>query len=221
VFLNSAPATGLTDTSDDALLDYLASNTFGGHGAHGLAMKTWAAGLAYSNGVHPLVHGGEIEYYAERCPRLTQTLSFVIAQLRAAKIDVNIARYAVAGAFDSRIAASYEQRAEEMAGDFADGVTPDVVKTFRGRLLALAGRDGLVATLAARMPNVYGRVMPGYGPPVPGGVYFVIGPEPQLTAYQGYLRAAVGTSAVLHRLYPRDFWIPARLRPPTAADLTR
>jgi hypothetical protein len=221
VFLNSAPATGLTDTSDDALLDYLASNTFGGHGAHSLAMKTWEAGLAYSNGVHPLVHDGEIEYYAERCPRLTQTLSFVIAQLRAAEIDVNIARYAVAGAFDSRIAASYEQRAEEMAGDFADGVTPDVVKAFRGRLLALAGRDGLVATLAARMPKVYGRVMPGYGPPVPGGVYFVIGPEPQLTAYQDYLRAAVGTSAVLHRLYPRDFWIPARLRPPTAADLTR
>jgi len=54
-------------------------------------------------------------------------------------------------------------------------------------------------------------VMPGFGPPVPGGVYFVIGPEPQLTAYQDYLRAAVGASAVLHRLYPRDFWIPARL----------
>jgi hypothetical protein len=39
----------------------------------------------------------------------------------------------------------------------------------------------------------------------------VIGPESQLTAYQDYLRAAVGASAVLHRLYPRDFWIPARL----------
>jgi len=98
-----------------------------------------------------------------------------------------------------------------MAGDLADGVTPDVVKAFRGRLLALAGREDLVAALAARMPKVYGRVMPGYGPPVPGGVYFVIGPEPQLTAYQDYLRTAVGPSAVLHRLYPRDFWIPARL----------
>ena len=221
VFVNSAPATALTDSSDDALLDYLASNLFGGHGAHSLGMKTWAAGLAYSNGVHPLVHDGQIEYYAERCPQLTQTLRFVIAQLRAAKIDGNLARYAIAGAFDSRIAASYEQRAEAMAGDFADGVTPDVVKAFRGRLLALTGRDGLAATLAARMPKVYGRVMPGYGPPVPGGVYFVIGPEPQLTAYQDYLRATVGTSAVLHRLYPRDFWIPAGLGPSTAADLAR
>jgi hypothetical protein len=211
VFINSAPATGLTDISDDALLDYLASNTYGGHGAHSLWMKTGEAGLAYSNGVHSLVHDGQLEYYAERCPRLPQTLSFAIGQLRAAKIDINIARYAIARAFDSRIAGSYEQRAEDMAGDLADGVTPDVVKAFRGRLLALARRDDLVATLAARMPKVYGRVMPGYGPPVPGGVYFVIGPEPQLTAYQDYLRAAVGPSAVLHRLYPRDFWIPARL----------
>ena len=211
VFINSAPATGLRDTSDDALLDYLASNTYTGHGAHSLWMKTAEAGLAYSNGVHPLVHDGQLEYYAERCPRLPQTLSFAIAQLRAAKIDVNIARYALSRAFDSRIAASYEYRAEEMAGDLTDGVTPDVVKAFRHRLRELAGGDGLVATLAARMPKVYGRVMPGYGPPVPGGVYFVIGPDPQLTAYQAYLRAAVGTSAVLHRLYPRDFWIPARL----------
>src|SRR5438046_1958296 len=39
VFINSAPSTGLLDTSDDALLDYLASNTFGGHGAHSLWMK--------------------------------------------------------------------------------------------------------------------------------------------------------------------------------------
>jgi hypothetical protein len=43
------------------------------------------------------------------------------------------------------------------------------------------------------------------------GVYFVIGPAKQLDAYQDYLRAAVGKTATLHRLYPRDFWIPARL----------
>jgi len=209
VFLNSAPAVALTETSEDALLDYLASNTFSGHGAHSLFMKTWAAGLAYSNGVHPLVHDGQLEYYAERCPLLPQTLRFVIDQLRAANIDGNIARYAIASAFDSRIAASYEQRAAAMASDIADGVTPEVVKAFRTRLLALARRDDLAATLAARMPKVYGRVMPGFGPAVADGVYFVIGPDKQLAAYQDYLHAAVGKTARLHRLYPRDFWIPA------------
>jgi hypothetical protein len=211
VFVNSAPATSLAETSEDRILDYLASNTFTGHGAHSLFMKTWAAGLAYSNGVHSFVQQGQIEYYAERCPLLPQTLRFVIDQLKGAKIDGNIARYAIAKAFDSRVAASYELRAMAMADDFADGVTPAVVKAFRGRLIALASRGDLAATLAARMPKVYGAVMPGYGPPVDEGVYFVIGPAKQLDAYQGYLHAAVGKTATLHRLYPRDFWIPARL----------
>ncbi|HZJ65367.1 MAG TPA: hypothetical protein VFD36_17775 [Kofleriaceae bacterium] len=211
VFVNSAPATALTDTGESAILDYLASNTFTGHGAHSLFMKTWAAGLAYSNGVHPFVQQGQIEYYAERCPLLPQTLRFVIEQLRTAKIDGNIARYAIAKAFDSRVAASYEQRAMAMADDFADGVTPEVVRAFRSRLLALAGRSDLAATLAQRMPRVYSAVMPGFGPAVDDGVYFVIGPAKQLDAYQDYLRAAVGKGTTLHRLYPRDFWIPARL----------
>ena len=57
------------------------------------------------------------------------------------------------------------------------------------------------------MPGVYGQVLPGYGPAVPGGVYFVIGPAKQLDAYQEYLHAAVGKDATLHRLYPRDYWM--------------
>jgi Zn-dependent M16 (insulinase) family peptidase len=211
VFLNSAPSTALTNTAEDAVLDYLASNTFTGHGAHSLFMKTWAAGLAYSNGVHPLVQQGQLEYYAERCPLLPQTLRFVIDQLKAAKIDPNIARYAIATAFDSRVAASYEQRAAAMAGDITDGITPQVVKAFRQKLLALASHGDLAQALAARMPRVYGAVMPGFGPAASDGVYFVIGPAKQLAAYEDYLHAAVGKTTVLHRLYPRDFWIPAKL----------
>jgi len=210
VFLDSAPATALTDTRDGAILDYLASNTFTGHGAHSLFMKTWAAGLAYSNGVHPLVQQGRIEYYAERCPLLPQTLRFVIDQMRSAKIDASVARYAIASAFDSRVAASYERRATAMADDITDGITPEVVRAFRTRLLALAGRGDLAAELAARVRVVYGQVMPGLGPAVADGIYFVIGPPRQLDAYQDYLHAAVGKTATLHRLYPRDFWIPAR-----------
>ena len=98
-----------------------------------------------------------------------------------------------------------------MAGDLVDGLTPEVIRAFRTRLLALAGRDGFADELAARMPRVYGRVLPGFGPAVADGVYFVIGPDKQLAAYQDYLHAAVGKAATLHRLYPRDFWIPAAL----------
>ena len=39
----------------------------------------------------------------------------------------------------------------------------------------------------------------------------MIGPAKQLDAYQDYLHGAVGKTTTLHRLYPRDFWIPLEL----------
>jgi Zn-dependent M16 (insulinase) family peptidase len=207
VFENLAPLTSYERTDEPALLDYLAANLYTGHGAHSIFMKTWAAGLAYSNGLHPRVAEGVIDYYAERCPSLPQTIGFVIDQLRAAKPDANLARYAIASAFSSRVANGYERRASAMAADLVDGITPDLVRGFRTQLLALAKRDDLAAALFARMPAVYGKVLPGYGALDPAATYFVIGPEPQLAAYEQYLRARVDKALVLHRLYPRDFWI--------------
>ncbi|MBL9018255.1 MAG: hypothetical protein JNL83_28970 [Myxococcales bacterium] len=211
VFVNTAPSTDLTKSSDDALLDYLASRAYSGHGAHSLFMKTWAAGLAYSNGMRVFLRTGRIQYYAERTPLLPQTMRFVVGQLKAAKPDANIARYAIAKAFDSRIAAGYEARAQAMANDLADGITPDLVRAFRTALLKQSAREDLAKELAARYPKVYGKVLPGYGTPSPETVHYVIGPAKQLDAYQEYLRASVDKKAVLHRLYPRDFWIPAKL----------
>jgi hypothetical protein len=217
VFVHSAPGGSYDDTSDDAILDYLAGNLFSGSGGHSLFMKTWAAGLAYSNGIRVSLAQGRIRYYAERCPELPQTLRFVIGELRAAKPDPQLVDYAVALAFSSRIAASYESRARGIADDLADGVGPDVVRAFRGRLLAVKdGRDkaALGPELFRRMESVYGRVLPGYGAakPADDGVYMVIGPDVQLDAWAAYLTATVGPDATLHRLYPRDFWVPATVR---------
>lgn len=211
VFLNLASTVSYTANDDDKILDYLASNLYTGHGAHSIFMKTWAAGLAYSNGLRPRVSEGTLHYYAERCPVLPQTLRFVIEQLEKAKPDPNIARYAIAKAFDSRVAIGFEARASAMAANLADQLTPDVVRAFRTRVLAAAKRPDLADVLFARMKQVYGKVLPGYGKPDPSSIYFVIGPEKQMAAYQEYLRAAVGKDAILHRLYPRDFWIPAKL----------
>src|ERR1044071_2562428 len=52
VFLNSAPAATYADADNrEALLEFLASRLYGGGGAHGIFIKTWGAGLAYSNGL--------------------------------------------------------------------------------------------------------------------------------------------------------------------------
>ena len=212
VFLNSAPLAAYSAKTEDDVRDFLAGHLYTGHGAHSMFMKTWAAGLAYSNGVRPQPTLDRIRYYAERCPLLPQTIKFVIEQLHQAKPDPNHARYAIAESFTSRIAQSYESRAREMAANLVDGLTPDVVRSFREKILALSKRPDFAAALASRKDDIHARVLPGYGKALsPGGVYMVIGPAKQLDAYQDYLHAAVGKDATLHRLYPRDFWVPAKI----------
>ncbi|MBA2542056.1 MAG: hypothetical protein H0V17_20620, partial [Deltaproteobacteria bacterium] len=211
VFLNLVPATWYGDVTDDAVIEYLASNLYTGHGGHSIFMKTWAAGLAYSNGLRPNIDGGVLVYYAERTPLLPTTLKFVIDQLKKAKPDPAIARYAIATAFSSRVASGYESRASAMAANLVDGQTPDIVKAFRTRVLEMSKQPDLATKLFARMEAAYGKVLPGYGSLDPKGTYFVIGPEKQLAAWEDYLEATYKDPklAKLHRLYPRDFWIPA------------
>ncbi len=211
VFVNSAPLSSYHDTSRDALLDYLAVNLYGGGGAHSVFMKTIGAGLAYSNGISVSLNTGRIGYYAERTPELPQTLKFVIGVLKSAQPDASLAEYAIAGAFQAtRVASSYETRGESMAADLADGLAPDVVKRFHQAILELKRSPDLEAELFRRTSLVDAKVLPGMGTKakdVAGAVYFVIGPEKQLTAWEEYLKREDSAEARVWRLYPRDFWL--------------
>jgi Zn-dependent M16 (insulinase) family peptidase len=211
VFVNSAPLTSYHDTSRDALLDYLAVNLYGGGGAHSVFMKTIGAGLAYSNGISVSLGSGRIGYYAERTPELPQTLKFVIGVLRSAQPDASLTEYAIAGAFQAtRVASSYETRGESMAADLADGLPPDVIRRFHQAILDLKKSPDLQAELFRRTPLVDAKVLPGLGTKakdVEGAVYFVIGPEKQLTAWEEYLKREDSAEARVWRLYPRDFWL--------------
>jgi Zn-dependent M16 (insulinase) family peptidase len=212
VFLNSAPMATYSDADNrDALLDYLASRLYGGAGAHAIFIKTWGAGLAYSNGLGGSPSNGRLSYYAERTPELPQTLRFVIDELKKAKPDPGLTEYAIAIAFAQfRSASSYESRGEAMASDIADGTPPDAVRKFRQGLLSLRNMPKLSDELFKRMNTVYARILPGMGAKagtVEGGVFYVIGPEKQLTAYEQYLKTVEGPDARLYRIYPRDYWI--------------
>ena len=213
VIMTSAPGAGFADSADrDKQLDYLASRLYAGYGAHGIFLKTIGAGLAYSNGIRASVSSARTGYYAERTPELPQTVKFVIEVLKSGKRDSRLGAYAVAQVFgEFRSAGSYEARAEGMAADLADGQTSDQVRRFRESILRISKEPGLVDTLFDRKDKVLGRVLPGYnvkGADVPGGVYFVIGPDKQLDAWEAYLKAAEGADTKLHRLYPRDYWLP-------------
>ena len=211
VFLHSAPGPTFEDTTRDRLLDALAMNLYGGGGGHSLFMKTWGAGLAYSNGIGTNLTIGRVSYYAERTPELPQTMRFVVAEIQRADYDPALAEYAVAQAFSgTRSASAYEARGEAIAANLADRLTPEIVTRFHKGVLDLRSSPDLAAELFRRMPQLYGTVLPGLGvkaSEVNDGVYVVIGPEKQFAAWEEYLQSVEGPGTKLHRLYPRDFWM--------------
>ncbi len=211
VFVNSAPLTSYHDTDRQKLLDYLSVNLYGGGGAHSVFMKTIGAGLAYSNGISVSLSSGRIGYYAERTPELPQTLKFVINVIKSAQPDASLTDYAVAGAFQTtRVASAYETRGESMAADLADGLTPETITRFHQAILDLKKSPELEAELFRRQVSVDAKVLPGMGTSpkdVAGAIYFVIGPEKQMAAWEQYLQQADAPDARVWRLYPRDFWL--------------
>jgi hypothetical protein len=211
VVLNSAPAVTYADTSRDALTGFLASKLYSGGGAHSVFSKTIAAGLAYSNGINSSPTSGRLTYYAQRTPEIPQTVSFVISELKKSPHDTSLVDYALGGAFrEVRSAQAFERRAGAMADDLADRMPPSQVRAFRQKLLELRRTTpALGAALYQKMDSVYAQILPGYvagTPHVPGAVYFVIGNDKQLLAWDKYLKSAVAPDAQLHRIYPRDFW---------------
>ena len=197
VIITSAPAVHYAEYDDrEKQRDYLAGRLHAGYGAHGVFLKTLAAGLAYSNGLRGTVAAGRTGYYAERTPEIPQTVKFVVDTLKSAERDPRLADYAIAQVFgESRAAANYETRSEGMANDLRDGQTPDQVRRFRTSILELRKDPKLGETLFDRKDAVYGRVLPGYnvkGKDVPDALYFTIGPDKQLDAWEAYLKNAEG-----------------------------
>jgi len=213
VIMTSVPSLTFADSGDrEKQLDFLSSRLYGGGGAHGVFSKTVAAGLAYSNGLRGAVSPGRRGYYAERTPELPQTVRFVIDVVKAGKLDRTLGDYVMSQAFlESRASRTYEARAEGMAADLADGQPPEQVRRFREAILELRKDPRFIEELYARKDRVHAAVLPGYADKpaeAAGGVYFVIGPDKQLDAWERYLKEVEGAGARLYRLFGRDFWMP-------------
>jgi Zn-dependent M16 (insulinase) family peptidase len=234
LFTNSAPMISYSNLQYPDKISYLASKVFAGSGAHGLFMKTWAAGLAYSNGIGSSPRSGRISYYAERCGDGVETLRFVTGQLEKAPETVDATfflDYALANSFsDYRGAGTYLSRGRAMASDLADGISPDRVRNFKRSLLrmreqwqqvgadraapelgmrAQQGPEDILRDIIAELPSVAGPVLPGYGRPassVSGTVNFMIAPTTQIDAFETFL-ATQEPGVRLVRIYPRDYWI--------------
>ncbi|MCX6622540.1 MAG: hypothetical protein NTY38_16025 [Acidobacteria bacterium] len=128
--------------------------------------------------------------------------------------DAALAEYAIAQAFqDSYASDGYEERAQAIADDLADGLTPARVKSFREALLALRREPDLARQIFARVDGVFGRLLPGYGPKAKqngDAVYFIFGNDKQFSAMDADTRAREDEH--VYRLYPRDFWLTEEVR---------
>jgi hypothetical protein len=179
-------------------------------------MKTWAAGLAYSNGLSTNPNEGRINYYAERCPDLVRTISFVTGLVKDAGAldDPYLAEYCAANAVTySRESDRYEDRTRAAADDIVDGDTPERVSKWRGAVLALKARPDLWASMKPKIAAMTGRVLPGVGPKrgeVADALWFTIAPEPMLARWESYLSDHDAPGARVARVYGRDFWIVPR-----------
>lgn len=211
VFVLSAEGPQYGKADEISAQKALAVQIFSGAGPHSFFIKTWSSGLAYSNGVRPSFSRGRIQYYAERCPDLTETMRFVsgLAQNTALESDFFI-DYALANSFsDYRGAMTFSGRGRAMASDLADGQTPEKVRAFKAALMSAAKKPGALEAVRRQMPVILGSVLVGYGEAIsqaPGALGFVIGPDRILDAYEEMLQSA-GEADRLVRLFPRDFWI--------------
>jgi hypothetical protein len=198
------------DVSREAILNSLSANLFSGYAAHGLFMKTWASGLAYSNGIRYRENSGRLRYYAERCPDVSETMKFIIGEVNKGVSDPTLTEYVKALCFSSsRAPARYESRGENMAQDLVDGFGPDVITAHREAILEISEEEGLFEELVSRLEGMYGKVMVGYGKPLEANDdsnFFLIGPEDQFLSLEAYIKS-VETPQTVYRLFPRDFWI--------------
>lgn len=225
VVLFSAPLTDQLDWRREDLLNFAAGELLGGGSDYGLFMQTWAAGLAYSNGIRARERTGILRYYAERCLDAAQTLTFVEERVRQARtVDQAMARTAIVTAFGgSREALDYDRRTSQRAQELqlvrrearmwprqAETSPLELQRRFRAGLQELLQDASLPAELESRKLPVHALLLPGLAQgawsPRPDTQLFLIGPQRQFSLMDEYL-AARAPGLAFTRLHPRDFWL--------------
>ena len=197
------------DLDEASMITILAGKSLAGTGPHTWYKKTWEAGLAYGNGLDLRPREGTILYYADRCPSVRATLTFIRAMANedSQPTQSSAIDYALAQSFAfSRTALSPSARAEAMAIDLREGLTPERMQRFSQMLRRLRRDPQLLQRVRDTMPRVMATVTLGTEhralQSAAQAVFFVIAPESQLTELEGDI-----PGKLLPRLWPSDFWL--------------
>jgi Zn-dependent M16 (insulinase) family peptidase len=197
------------DLSDSAVIAVLAGKSLAGTGPHTWYKQTWEAGLAYGNGLDVRPREGIILYYADRCPSVRATLAFIrsMAEEASQPLPPSAVDYALAQTFAfSRTALSPSARAEAMAIDLREGLTPERMQRFSKTLQRLRTDRRLLQRLGEKLPRVVATVTLGSEhralQSAARAIFFVIAPESQLAELEVDI-----PGKRLPRLWPSDFWL--------------
>ena len=194
---------------EQSLVDLLAAKVLAGTGPHTWYKKTWEAGLAYGNGLDLRPREGTVLYYADRCPSVRATLAFVrrLAQDVSWLSENAYIDYALAQTFNfSRLGQTWAERADAMARDLAEGLTPAQMQRFSQRLLELRRAPQLLERIRQALPRLVARLTPGEGNLAiqsdAQSIFFVIAPERQLAELADETQRRPWA-----RVWSSDFWL--------------
>jgi Zn-dependent M16 (insulinase) family peptidase len=197
------------DLDESSVITVLAGKSLAGTGPYTWYKRTWEAGLAYGNGLDVRPRGGTVLYYADRCPSVRATLAFVQAMARGSSPPAHSSAvdYALAQTFAfSRTALSPSARAEAIAIDLREGLTPAQMRRFSQTLRRLRTDPQLPQRLRDTLPKVVATVTLGSEhqalQSAAQTIFFVIAPEPQLAELEGDI-----PGKLLPRVWPSDFWL--------------
>jgi hypothetical protein len=197
------------DLDESAMITALAGKWLAGTGPHTWYKRTWEAGLAYGNGLDVRLRDGTVLYYADRCPSVRATLAFVrtLAEEAFQLTQSSVVDYALAQTLAfSRTALSPSARAEAMAIDLKEGLTPERMRRFSGVLQQLRTDPHLLQRLHEALPRIVESVT--LGPEhralqaAAQTIFFIVAPESQLTELENDI-----PGKVLPRVWPSDFWL--------------
>lgn len=207
VFYSDFP--GYAQLDKQSLLTSLASTLLSGAGPSSLYMKTWEAGLAYSNGVASLQDTDLLEYYADRSPDLPALMEFVLSGAKGVSElpEKGIVDYALSQSLSfSREMLSPSVRGRWLARDLRDGITPEKVRHFSEALLVLRRDPELAAELKRIGFDSICGVLPTRDCSAQQArehtIFFFLGSEKMLAEVEKSLGAAQ-----FIRLYPSDYWM--------------
>lgn len=131
---------GYTALDQKSLLEVLSSGLFSGNGPQSFYMKTWEAGLAYSNGIASESYRRLLLYYADHVPDITALVSLVnsIPQASDTLSGTQAVDYALSQVFEPPLdMLPFSERARIFALNNRDGNTPDTIRKFSQRMLEL------------------------------------------------------------------------------------